>query len=127
MLHTLTLAVSAFFLGTLTAFAVGGTHAPDQDRARLAPHIYQVVLENEHVRVLRVTVRSGIAPPVHSHPGRVLISMDRCAERIATADGGEQVVTYEAGEVSWGEAETHGGTADTVDADCHWLEVKSAN
>ena len=56
-------------LGLATALA----QSPALDPVRVAPHIYESVLDNERVRVLKVTERSGETPPLHAHPYLVVI------------------------------------------------------
>ena len=51
--------------------------AAEMDPTQLAPHIYQVELENERTRVLRVTVRPGETRPRHSHPDRAVIYVNK--------------------------------------------------
>ena len=49
------------------------------DPVRVAPHIYELVFENEKVRVLKKTIRNGETPPLHAHPDRVIVYLNPCA------------------------------------------------
>jgi hypothetical protein len=98
--------------------------AEPRDPAILAPHIYQVALENERVRVLRVTVRPDEIPPLHSHPDRVLVYVNGCTGLLPDKDGGMRQVTFNVGDVGWAPGETHGDQANTVEKDCQVLEVE---
>ncbi len=39
-----------------------------EDAAKVAPHVYKVVFENERVRVLEVSMEPGERADMHSHP-----------------------------------------------------------
>ena len=109
-------------LGGVAVLSVVASQERELDPVKLAPHIYETALENEQVRVLKVTARPGQDPPVHSHPDRVLISVNECKERLP-ADGDVEKVTYEAGDVSWEPAATH-GEPSTVVNECRFIEVE---
>ena len=66
----------------------------------------------------RATARPGETPPVHFHPDRVLVSLNRCV------DNASQEARYEAGAVSWEPAITHGGQTITSVNDCVFVEVE---
>ena len=38
------------------------------DAAKVAPHVYKVVFENERARVLEVTMEAGARSELHAHP-----------------------------------------------------------
>ena len=112
------------FLTVEVAFSVVASQTPDLDPAKLAPHIYQIELENEHVRVLRVTARPRETPPLHWHPDRVLVYLNQCSGLLPAEDGGMRRVTFKAGAISWEPAVTHGGEPSTVVNDCHIVEIE---
>lgn len=61
---------------------------PELDAVRAAPANHKVVLENDRVRVLEVTVRPGEREPLHAHCNpSVLYVMERGALREHAADG----------------------------------------
>ena len=117
-----------FALITGIVFGAGVTAAIAQssmfDPVAVAPHIYETTLENENVRVLSVTTRNGETPPLHSHPGRVVVYLTSCAWMETTDDGQTQMESYTAGDVIWAEAVTHGGDTSNVVHDCKSLEVE---
>lgn len=41
------------------------------DVVQIAPHVYKVVLENEHVRVLDTRTEPGDSSEMHSHPNMI--------------------------------------------------------
>lgn len=61
---------------------------PELDAVRAAPGNHKVLLENDRVRVLEVTVRPGEREPLHAHCNpSVLYVMQRGALRERNADG----------------------------------------
>ncbi len=115
---TRTILLVSISLATGAALSAVASQEQEQDPTKLAPHIYEIVLENEHVRVLKVTARPGETPPVHCHPDRVLVSLNRCV------DYASQETLYEAGGVSWEPAITHGGQTIASVNDCVFVEVE---
>ena len=87
--------------------AVGATAARAQDAVKVAPNVYKVVLENERVRVLSVTLKPGEKVPMHSHPACVIYSMSDTKMRFAGPDGKSADVDLTTGAAVWHEAETH--------------------
>ena len=90
----------------------------------MAPHIYENLLENEWVRVLKVTDRNGQTPPIHSHPERVVVFLSPCAWMEKASDGTDRMQSFRLGDVIWLEAETHGGETSGVVQDCSILEIE---
>lgn len=110
------------------AIGIAGTLAWAQsgalDPLRVAPHIFQLELENERVRVLRATIRNGETQPLHSHPDRVLVHLSPCAWLTTGEDGQTAMESYDFGEVRWQRAETHGGETSKVVQECRVLQVE---
>ena len=94
------------------------------DPARVAPHIFEVVLENEKVRVLRVTDRNGETQPLHSHPGRVIVHLSPCAWMVEEDDGSTRMESYKFGDVYWADPLTHGGRTSNVVEECRSVEIE---
>lgn len=94
------------------------------DPARVAPHIFEVVLENEKVRVLRVTDRNGETQPLHSHPGRVIVHLSPCAWIVNEDDGSTRMESYKFGDVYWADPLTHGGRTSNVIEECRSVEIE---
>jgi len=94
------------------------------DPARVAPHIFEIVLENEKVRVLRVTDRNGETQPLHSHPGRVIVHLSPCAWIVNEDDGSTRMESYKFGDVYWADPLTHGGRTSNVVEECRSVEIE---
>ncbi len=116
----------AAFLGIAVGSGVTMTYAQSRalDPAFVAPHIFEIVLENDSVRVLRVTDRNGETQPLHSHPGRVIVHLSPCAWIVDEGDGGRRMESHKFGDVYWAEPLTHGGRTSNVVEECRWVEIE---
>jgi hypothetical protein len=94
------------------------------DPVKNAPHIYQNVLENDRVRVLKVTERNGETPPIHSHPASLVVHLSPCAWMQTAADGSRQMQSFRLGDVAWRNPVTHGGETSKVVQECSRLEIE---
>lgn len=94
------------------------------DPVKVAPHIFETVLENDRVRVLRVTERNGETQPLHSHPERVVVFLSPCAWMEAVPDGQTMMQSYRLGDVVWAGRTTHGGETSRVVQECSRLEIE---
>lgn len=108
----------------LLAAVVGAAVPKPLDPVMVAPHIYELVFENEKVRVLRQTVRNGETSPLHGHLDRVMVYLQSCAWLEDDGDGGEQMQLFKIGDAVWAPAETHGGTTADVVQECKILEIE---
>ena len=113
-------ALGILLFGAAVAFAQSAALDP----VMLAPHIYETVLENESVRVLKVTDRNGQTPPLHSHPDRVAVFLSPCAWMEESETGGRSMESYRLGDAIWLERETHGGVTSNVIQECSILEIE---
>ena len=111
--------VPALILSLSAAIA----QSPALDPVRVAPHIYESVLENERVRVLSVTERTGETPPLHAHPDRVVVFLSPCAW-LETGPDGQTMQSYKLGDVLWADRTTHGGETSRVVQECSLLEIE---
>ena len=111
-------------LGTVVGYGVAAAQMSAMDPVRVAPHIYENVLENDRIRVLKVTDRNGETPPVHSHPDRVAVFLSPCAWMEKDLDGSDRMQSYRLGDVLWLPRETHGGVTSGVIQDCSIIEVE---
>lgn len=113
-------------IGLVAALGLAAARAqsPALDPVRVAPHIYETVLENERVRVLKVTDRNGETAPLHSHPDRVVVFLSPCAWLETAADGREAMQSYKLGDVLWAGRTTHGGETSRVIQECSLLEIE---
>ena len=107
-------------LGLTTATA----QSPALDPVRVAPHIYESILDNERVRVLKMTDRNGETPPLHAHPDRVVVFLSPCAWMETTEDGQTAMQSFKLGDVLWAERVTHGGETSRVIQECSLLEIE---
>lgn len=102
---------------------------PGQDATRAAPQNYEVLLENDHVRVLDFHARPGEKTPAHAHPtGYLVYDLSGGAMKFTSPDG--RTTTDEnrkPGDVSWEEPKTH-ASENVGGSDAHALivEVKHA-
>ena len=108
----------------ILSFPTAVAQAPALDPVRVAPHIYESVLDNERVRVLKVTDRNGETPPLHAHPGRVVVFLSPCAWLETAADGQLAMQSYKLGDVLWADRITHGGETSKVVQECSLLEIE---
>ena len=110
---------------TLTLVVVSTIAASSAlDPVRVAPHIHSVVFENEKVRVLKTTIRTGETPPLHAHPDRVMVYLNPCAWLEEDDEGNTVMQSYKFGEPIWAPAETHGGVTAKVIEQCSLLEIE---
>ena len=107
-------------LGLATVLA----QSPALDPVRVAPHIYQTVLDNERVRVLKMTERNGETAPLHAHPDRVIVFLSPCAWMDTTDSGQPMMESFRLGDVVWDEERMHGGETSRVVQECSRLEIE---
>jgi len=94
------------------------------DPVIVAPHIYETAFENDRVRVLKKTIRSGENPPLHAHPDRVIVYLNPCAWTEKNADGSDRMESFKFGTPVWAPAETHGGVTSNVVQQCHVIVIE---
>ena len=116
----------AALLGVAVGSGVTMSYAQSRalDPAFVAPHIFEVVLENESVRVLRVTDRNGETQPLHTHPERIIVHLSPCAWIVEEDDGEARMESHKFGDVYWAQELTHGGRTSNVVEECRWVEVE---
>ncbi len=111
-------------VGCLFGYSIAVAQYDALDPVRAAPHIYANVLENDWVRVLKVTERNGETPPLHAHPETLIVHLSPCAWMEGAAGGGESMQSFRLGDAVWREAVTHGGETSQVVQDCSRLEIE---
>lgn len=119
-LQTLTIALFAGLLG----YGIAAAQFDALDPARVAPHIYEQVFENDRVRVLKVTERNGETAPLHAHPDSLIVHLSPCAWMQEAPDGSRQMQSFRLGDVVWRERVTHGGETSKVVQECSRLEIE---
>ncbi|HSW43566.1 MAG TPA: cytoplasmic protein [Patescibacteria group bacterium] len=86
------------------------------------PDLYQVVMENERVRVLEYRDRPGDRTTPHSHPDSVMITLSAFRRRLIDGDRTAEVA-LEPGLVRWLGAQSHAGE-NIGDTDTHVIFVE---
>ena len=86
------------------------------DAAKVAPHVYRVLFENERARVLEVSMEPGARTELHSHPDYYVFFLAAGKAKFTTPSGETQEIEWPADTSMWREAEEHateniGGTA----------------
>jgi quercetin dioxygenase-like cupin family protein len=115
---------TSFGLVLILSLSTAIAQSPALDPVRVAPHIYESVLENERIRVLKVTDRTGETPPLHSHPDRVVVFLSPCAWLETGPDGQSTMQSYRLGDVLWADRVAHGGETSRVVQECSLLEIE---
>jgi quercetin dioxygenase-like cupin family protein len=113
---------------TLSAVATpppsGAPVAPDPTVTD--PDKYQVVLENECVRVLRFRDQPGAVTKDHHHRSFVMVALAPFDRELVFPDGRRQKRTFRQGEAVWVPAQTHAGrNIGSQDTDGVLVEVKA--
>jgi hypothetical protein len=94
----------------LAALGAMGGAAQAQDAAKVQPRAYQVVLENDKLRVLEFNSRPGMGvcgTGMHSHPAHLTVALTPGKVRVRTPDGKVETAENKDVLVFWSEAETH--------------------
>ena len=93
-----------FVLLLLSLIVSAQTELKEIDPVVVSPEMYQVVLENEHVRVVEYEIPAGQKDNWHTHPAKVSHIVSGGTLRI-TIDAGESfLVEEETGSTSWFQA-----------------------
>lgn len=72
-----------------------------RDAVSISPDVYEVLFENDRVRVLNVTGEPGSVSRMHHHPDSVVHALSD-ATIVVTPEGGEgRKVTISEGETFW--------------------------
>ncbi len=111
-------------LPVVLGLASVSAQSPALDPVRVAPHIYESVLDNERVRVLKVTERNGETSPLHAHPDRVVVFLSPCAWMETAENGQNTMASFRLGDVIWADRVTHGGETSRVVQECSLLEIE---
>jgi steroid delta-isomerase-like uncharacterized protein len=106
-----TIPIAVACLGALAACGMSDQASPGQarDLVEVDPERYRVELENEHVRVLRVTYEPGAVSPMHHHrPYAFVFLTDAGPFRFTLDDGSvEERELIPRGTAGFGSAEAH--------------------
>jgi quercetin dioxygenase-like cupin family protein len=80
------------------------------DAAKVAPHVYKVLFENERARVLEVTMQSGDRSEMHAHPDYVVHILSGGTVKFTAPSGDTVEAELPTGTTIWRDAETHSTT-----------------
>jgi quinol monooxygenase YgiN/quercetin dioxygenase-like cupin family protein len=94
-----------------------------QDPVPLYPANYQVMIENDRVRVMDFRLRKGDREDFHAHPAHVLYVLEPFTISFRFPDGRTGVRQVKAGEVLYSEAITHSPT-NIGDTDAHGILIE---
>jgi beta-alanine degradation protein BauB len=78
-----------------------------EDAAKVAPHVYKVLFENERARVLEVTMNPGASSEMHSHPDYYVYFLSDGKAKFQTPSGETDEIEWTGGMSMWREAEEH--------------------
>jgi hypothetical protein len=107
---------------------VSAPPAEAQDSMVVAPQFHKVLIDNDKVRVLEVTLKPGDKIPMHSHPGGyVSIALAPAKARFVNADGKSADREMKAHEPVWSDAVTHSAeNTGTTETKVIVVELKTA-
>ena len=114
-------------LSILVAMVLLATAQKAGDGVVVDPDVHQVVLENEHVRVLEARAPHGRKSPMHSHPSLVLVSVGTARAKLTLPDGKTSVLDLRPGQVMWLESPEHSWELLAGELHVVAVEVKSAS
>jgi beta-alanine degradation protein BauB len=97
------------------------------DPTQTDPDKYEVVFENERVRVLEYRDEPGERTSPHEHPDSVMYTLSGFSRRLIGGAGESRDVTLAPGEVRWLSSQTHSGE-NIGDTPTHvlFIELKEA-
>jgi quercetin dioxygenase-like cupin family protein len=78
-----------------------------EDAAKVAPHIYKVLFENEQVRLLEVNMQPGDSSEMHSHPDNLIYALSDGKVTFTDPSGEAADLEVHAGESMWMETTEH--------------------
>ena len=95
-----------------------------QDPAVVDSDHYQVVFENDQVRVLRITYGAGEESVMHDHPAGVAVALTPSSWTMTLPSGETVQLTMAAGEAAWAPAGPHLPRNDGEAAELILVEMK---
>ena len=102
-------------------------YAIAQDVMKVVPEHYQVVFENDRVRVVQNTLKPGESDPIHTHPAGWYYVTSPSSLKLSFTDGNRTVWQQKPGESGWIEAEPPHTAENVGKAEMQFVlvEVKS--
>ncbi len=106
--------------------AAGAFSPGKRDAAAVDPKHYQIVLENEYVRVLRVSIGPHEKLAFHEHPatGAVLVHLTDQHLRLTLADGTSRETHYAVGQVHWADPAAAHQDENLSDTELRFVRVE---
>ena len=117
----------SFLVAAACCAGVAAAHADSIPDSTIAdPELHQIVLENEHVRVLQGLAAAGRKSPMHSHPPFLLVSLGTARVKFTYPDGKTQILDIRPGTLLWLDGVEHSWELLAGDLNVMAIEVKSA-
>ena len=101
----MTILARAALAAALAGFAAGAAFA--QDAVKVDPKHYKVLVDNGHVRVLRIHYGPHETSVRHSHPNAVVTYLTDGKIKMVLGNGKTVVMTGKAGQTEWTPAGVH--------------------
>jgi DNA-binding beta-propeller fold protein YncE len=118
------------YLAVVLSVLVGMSWVAAAQKARdgvvVDPDVHNVVLENEHVRVLEARAAHGRRSPMHSHPSLVLVSIGSARIKLTFPDGKSSILDVRPGQVLWLDNPEHSWELLAGELHVVAVEIKSA-
>ena len=96
---------------------------PVQDPVKISPELYKVVLENERIRVLDITLKPGEKSPMHSHPDFAVYALSDGKALFTFKDGKTKDIELKKGQCVWNDAMSH-AAENTGTTELHVLNIE---
>ncbi len=93
--------LAILFIAASPASVLAQQQADQIDPVTSSRDMYRVLLENEHVRVVRYQIEPGEKDEWHTHPAKVSYVASGGTLRITTEDGNSFVVDEQTDSASW--------------------------
>lgn len=87
--------------------SAGAVPTSGSDPVKVDPKHYQVALENERVRVLRISYGPGEKSVMHGHPESLVVFLNDGRAKFTSPDGKSEERDWKAGQVLQMPAEQH--------------------
>lgn len=97
-----------------------------KDSTIVDPDVHQVVLENDHVRVLEARAAHGWKSPMHSHPPMLIVSIGSARVKFTSPQGTTQILDVHPGRVLWLDGVEHSWELLAGEIHVIAVEVKAA-
>jgi quercetin dioxygenase-like cupin family protein len=120
--------IIGLFLLTSTPTLPAQTQSDEIDPVVASPDLYQVVLENQQVRVVEYAILPGQKDNWHTHPAKVSHIISGGSLKITPEDGEPFVVREETGATTWFEAvgKHYGENVGSTPVRIVFVEIKQA-